>query len=146
MPEGTLDYRAGSERLQEAAGLDKNALLNRIGMLIVADPVVDAGDWDGYALIARYGEANIARRISGFRYRDDGGVEAATPGSAELGPALDALREATRVEGRQPWGACVLRIRRDTRKLRVEFEYDAPERWDITPQTLDEVTERARPA
>lgn len=126
--------------------MDKNALINQVGMLIVTDPAVDAKHWDGYALIVRYNEGNIARRISGFRYLDDGSFEAATPQNEEaLTAALDALREATRVEDKAPWDACVVRIRRDTRKVHVDFEYDFPARWDITPQTLNDVVENARP-
>lgn len=143
MPDGTL--RDAPCPLPDTTELDKNALLNRIGLLIVSDPVVDASDWDGYALIVRYGEPDIARRISGFRYRDGAGFDAATPASTELGDALDALREATRVDGKPAWEACVLRIRRDTRKLQADFEYDDPGRWDITPQTLDDIVLRARP-
>ena len=126
--------------------MDKNALVNRIGLLVVNDPALAVPDWDGYALIVRYGGGGIARRISGFRYRDAGGYDAATPASAELGDALDALRDATQVPGEARWDACVFRIRSDTRKVHVEFEYDAPDRWDVTPETLLDVVERARPA
>lgn len=126
--------------------MDKNALINQLGMLLVTDPAVDAAYWDGYALIARYGEGAIARRLSGFRYLDDGGFEAATPQNDEaVAAALDALREATRVEGKAPWDACVFQIRRDTRRIHAEFEYENPEQWDVTPQTLASVVERARP-
>ena len=124
----------------------RDTLIQRIGRLLVADPVLAVAAWDGYALIARYDEAGTAsRRLSGFRYLDDGGFEAATPADPALGDALDALREATRVAAQAPWDACVIRLRRDTGKLLVEFEYDNPGRWDIGPGTLHDVVERARP-
>lgn len=122
---------------------DRDALLLRIGRLIVGDPVLRDGDWDAYALIVRYDDGAIDRRISGFRYRDAGGYEAATPRAPALGEALDALREATRVDGQAPWGACVLRLRRDSGRLHADFEYDDPARWDIRPDNLDEIAERA---
>lgn len=125
---------------------DRDALIHRIGMLIVTDPVLDATHWDGYALIVRYDEAGTpSQRLSGFGYLDGGGFHAATPGNPELSAALDALREAMRTDERAPWDACVVQIRRDTRRVHVDFEYDAPQRWDITPATLEEVAERARP-
>lgn len=127
--------------------MDKNALINQVGMLIVTDPTVDAEYWDGYALIARYGEPMLARRLSGFRYQDDGSFEAATPHDNDaLDKAVDALREAMHVPGQARWDAAVFQIRRDTRKIHAEFEYDHPEQWDITPATLVEVVNKARPA
>lgn len=124
---------------------DKDALVHRIGSLLVGDPVLADGDWDGFALIVRYGQGEIARRISGFRYRDPDRFEAATPASDNLTGALDALRDATRTGDAPAWDACVFRVRRATGKLHVEFEYDHPERWDIGPDTLADVVERARP-
>ncbi|HEY4530156.1 MAG TPA: hypothetical protein VIG97_07490 [Luteimonas sp.] len=124
---------------------DRNELIARIGRLLVADPAVSDGAWHGYAMIVRYGDAAIARRMTGFRYDRAGGYVAATPDAATLGPAFDALRDATRVPGKAPWGACVLRLWRETGRLAVEFEYDAPEHWDITPETLAAVAARARP-
>jgi hypothetical protein len=146
MPDATLAGNAAHDGAPGKAALDKNALIDRIGKLLLTDPAVDPAPWDGYALIVRYGEPDLARRISGFRYLDDDGFQAATPRSEVLGPALDALRDATRIAGKAPWDACVFRLRRDTRKLHVEFEYDRPERWDIGPDTLPNVVERARPS
>ena len=125
--------------------LDRNDLIARIGRGLVADAAVSDGRWHGYALVVRYGDGAIARRLTGFRYDAGGGHEAATPDGAVLGPLFDDLREATRVPGKAPWGACVLRLWRDSGRLAVEFEYDAPERWDVTPATLADVARRARP-
>jgi len=125
---------------------DRNALIARIGKLLVADPALSDGDWHGYALVVRYADAAIARRMTGFRYAPDGAYAAATPDAGTLGPAFDDLRDATRVPGKAPWGACVLRLWRDTGRMAVEFEYDAPERWDIAPASLADVVARARPA
>ena len=124
---------------------DRNELIARIGKLLVADPAVSDGEWHGYALVVRYGDGPIARRMSGFRYDADGSHHGATPSDDALRPAFDQLREATRVPGKEPWGACVLRLWRDSGRITVDFEYDAPEQWDITPHTLPEVAGRARP-
>lgn len=131
--------------MHAAAPLDRNALIARIGRLLVADPAVSDGQWHGYALVVRYGDGAIARRLAGFRYDADGAFRAATPDAGALGPAFDDLREATRVPGKAPWGACVLRLWRDSGRLAAEFEYDAPERWDITPATLATVAAQALP-
>lgn len=145
MPDATLAHACLGAESQDIPPLDRNTLVHRIGQLIVADPDVNAAPWNGYALIVRYDDGAVARRMSGFRFQDGGGYEAATPHTGPLGDLLDALRDATRIQGKPPWQACVVRIRRDTRKVTLEFEYDDPQRWDIGPETLDAVMERARP-
>lgn len=126
-------------------GLDRNALVADIGRRLVADPAVSDGAWAGYALIVRYGQGAIARRVAGFRYDADGVATAATPHDSGIGEAFDALREATRLPGKEPWQACVLRILRADGHVGLEFEYEVPERWDITPDSMAEVVARARP-
>ena len=120
-----------------------NALINQIGQAIVTDPKVDAEPWDGYALIASCTGPGLT--ISGFRYRDGQPPQAATPQSRELGGLIEELREATRVEGNDPWRACVIRITSATGRIGVDFAYEGADQWDITPATLAEVSERARP-
>src|SRR5690606_20021873 len=113
------------------AAMDSNDLIMQIGQKIVSDPKVDAEPWDGYALIASYSDGR--RVLSGFRYRDGQPPEAATPGSRELGDDLDALREATRVDDKEPWGACVIRIVSAAGKITADFAYEAAGQWEITP-------------
>lgn len=123
---------------------DRDALVHAVGRAIVADPAVADGGWDGYALVADY--AGGARRLSGFRYRAGEAPHPATPRSPALESALDALREATRVDDRAPWDACVVRIDRATSRVALEFAYgDDAAHWRITPGRLTEVAERARP-
>lgn len=123
--------------------MDNNALIMAVGQAIVSDPTVDAEPWDGYALIASY--TGAGRTLSGFRYRDGQPPRPATPRSTELDERIDALREGTRVEGKQPWGACVIRILSATGRITADFAYEAADQWEITPDTLADVAERARP-
>src|SRR5690554_6570699 len=124
--------------------MDSNALITAIGQAIVSDPKVDAEPWDSYALIASYTGAGL--RLSGFRYRDGQPAQPATPQSTELGARVDALRQATRVDGKEPWGACVIRIVSATGRITADFAYEAAGQWDIDPDTLADVAERARPS
>lgn len=124
--------------------MTQDALIMQIGQCIVRDANVDAHPWDGYALIARYDGPR--RVLSGFRFRDGHPGQAATPHAADLPAHIDALRQATQVDGKAPWDACVIRIRAATGRITVDFAYEAAAQWDITPATLDDVMERARPA
>lgn len=121
---------------------DQDSLVHELGNLVVRDEQVSAQPWEGYALVARFDDDRL--QLGGFAYQGDA-ILPATPKDAGIPGRLQALREAMRQHGRAPWGACVLRIDRATKKVRIEFEYDHPERWKITPETLAEVSERARP-
>ena len=127
----------------DAARMDKDALIAAIGQSLVAGAALVGDDWDGFALIALYDDTG--RRLSGFRYQDHGPARPATPKATELGGLIDDLRVATRIADSSPWHACVLRIRRDTGRFTVEFEYDDADRWRIGPETLAQLTEQARP-
>ena len=119
-----------------------DALVHKIGGLILADERVSARPWDGYALVVRYDQTGI--QVSGFAYEQDQ-FRPVTPRSSALHQSLQALQVEMRQPGRNPWRACIVRIVRATKQIRIEFEYDHPERWDITPETLDAIAAQARP-
>ncbi|WP_242108487.1 hypothetical protein [Luteimonas aquatica] len=123
--------------------MDKDALIVEIGRLIVSDPKVASKPWDKYALVAWYGDG--VSKLNGFRYLGEDAAQPATPAGLELEGRLDALREATRLDGQAPWRACVVKLDRGTGKAVVDFEYDDPERWHVTPSTAAEIARRARP-
>lgn len=126
------------------APANKDALINAISQCIVTDPAAATAPWDGYALIAWYGEDRCV--LSGFRYLDNGPASAATPSNgAQLHALFDQLRAATLVAGQSPWRACVVRIVKATRKVSVDFEYEDADRWHIQPGTLSEIIARAQP-
>jgi len=121
---------------------DQDALIVEIGRLLAADPKLASQDWDRYALVAWYGDG--VSKLNGFRYRGDDPGQPATPGAPALEDRLNDLREATRVDGAAPWRACVIRIERASGRASVDFEYDAPERWEVTPATVADIARRAR--
>lgn len=122
--------------------MDKDALIHELGAAIVRNPKVAALPWQRYALVARFEEGVTS--LNGFAYDAQGVYRPATPRGFEVNDRLEDLREATRVAGKAPWGACVVRIDRETQEITVEFEYDHPERWNVTPQNYVEIAARAR--
>jgi hypothetical protein len=121
--------------------MDKDALIHELGAALVGDPKVAGQPWKRYALVARLDAQQS--KLNGFAYDALGSYQPATPKGFEVHNKLAALREAMRNDGKAPWGACMVRIDRDTQKITVEFEYDHPERWDVTPKTVAEIAARA---
>jgi hypothetical protein len=120
-----------------------NALVVEIGRMIAGDRKVAAQPWDKYALVAWYGEGMST--LNGFRYVGDAPGEPATPEAFELEDRIDELRTATRVDGKDPWRACVVKLDKASGKASVVFVYEDADSWRVTPQTAAEVAQRARP-
>lgn len=122
---------------------DRDALVHRVGRLVVGDAKVAALDWESYALVARFEDE--ALHLAGFAYLPGGDHAAATPADPALPEALRALRQATRQAGSAPWDVGIVRIVRATRKISLAFEYGDPARWTVTPATLPEIARRVKP-
>ena len=120
-----------------------NALVVEIGRMIAGDRKVASQPWDKYALVAWYGEG--ISTLNGFRYVGEEPGQPATPGTPDLEDRIDALRAATRVEGREPWRACVVKLDKATGKASVVFDYEDADSWRVTPRTAADVARRARP-
>jgi hypothetical protein len=120
-----------------------NALVVEIGRMIAGDRKVAAQPWDKYALVAWYGEG--VSTLNGFRYVGDEPGQPATPEAFELEDRIDELRAATRVEDKDPWRACVVKLDKASGKASVIFVYEDADSWRVTPQTAAAVAQRARP-
>jgi len=123
--------------------MDKDALIVEIGRLIANDRKVAAQPWDKYALVAWYGDGTSI--LNGFRYVGEQPGQPATPASFELEDRLDDLRAATRVDGKDAWHACVVKLDRGSGKVVVDFAYDDANRWLVTPASATDIAQRARP-
>lgn len=121
----------------------RDTLVQEVASTLLHNPRVTAVAWEQYALVVRFHPHRV--QLNGFAYDADGGFEPATPNGVDIHRRLQALREATCIPGREPWEACVVRLDRPTRKVTIEFEYDHPELWEVTPATAAEVAARARP-
>ncbi len=123
--------------------MNRDQLLGEIARLAVVDPKASEKPWDGYALIAWYGEG--ITRLNGFRYTKGQPGEAATPSGFEIENRLEELRKATQQPGKAPWRVFIMRIHREDAEVAFDFEYDDPGKWYVTPDSASEIAERVRP-
>src|SRR3546814_15314105 len=70
--------------------------------------------------------------LNGFRYGGEEPGQPATPGAADLEDRIDALRAATRIEGKDPWRACVVKLDKASGKASVVFAYEDADSWRVT--------------
>lgn len=118
-------------------------LIEQIGGMIIADERYADRTWSAISVVAVLDGG--ASQISGYSYDAQGRPQAGSPHNADLHDLFTELRAATRAEGQAPWKACLVQIRRDDLKTRVEFEYDDAARWKATPKTLNIMPARLKP-
>ena len=123
--------------------LEADRLIHEIGAAIVQSPRIAALDWQHLVFAANVERGHST--ISGFAYDQSGKSRPTSPGSTEALNKIAALREAMRTDGREPWAACLIRIERDTGKVAMDFEYDNPSRWAITPANVRQMALALRP-
>lgn len=122
---------------------DKDALIVELGTLLARDAKVASKPWDAYALIAWFGDGVL--KVNGFRYVGSDPGEPASPSDPTVDTRLAALREATEVDGKAPWQACVVRLDHASGQATVDFHYEDAADWQVTPATAAAIAQRARP-
>lgn len=123
--------------------MNRDELLAEIARLIVVDPKAGERPWDGYSLIAWYGDG--ISRLNGFRYDKGQPAEPLTPANAEIENRLEDLRRVTQVKDKAPWRVCIIRINREAAEVAIDFEYEEPGKWYVTPDSAVQIAEQVRP-
>lgn len=123
--------------------MNRDELLGEIARLIVVDPKAGERPWDGYALIAWYGDG--ISRLNGFRYDKGQPGEPLTPSGVEIENRLEELRRVTQVKDKAPWRVCIIRINREAAEVAIDFEYEDPGKWYVTPDSAAEIADKVKP-
>jgi hypothetical protein len=83
--------------------------------------------------------------VSGYSFDAAGEPEPGTPRNRQIDDLFSALQEATEVPGKGRWKSALFRLKRDSMHFGVDFEYDDPLRWKVTPDGMDEKITAIRP-
>ena len=123
--------------------MDRNEATLQLARAIAADTKLGALPWDDLVLVARFGEG--VSNVNGFAYQAGGASRPAAPRGAAVLDAFIDLRAATAVDDQADWIACKLHVRRAGGKLSLDFEYERPDRWKISPANVRQMSEALRP-
>jgi hypothetical protein len=124
--------------------MNKDKLVHEIGAMLLEDPEIASEPWQHLVMIAQIQDSRS--QLNGFAYEVDGQVTVTSPDNFDIIDKFAALREMMRKEEGEPWQACLVRIDRLSGKISIEFEYDRPEKWLITPANSQKLAEALRPA
>ncbi len=120
-----------------------DALIHEIGTMIVQDEKYADRDWDGISVVGIYGEG--ATQISGYSYDANGVPKAGTPRNKDLHYRLRDLHKAMADSGQGDWKTVLIQIRRADMNVKMDFEYENPLRWKVTPKNLKTMPAQLRP-
>lgn len=123
--------------------MNRDELIGDIARLIISDAKVIEKPWDGYALIAWYGDG--FHKLNGFRFVAGEPGEAATPTGFDIEDRFEQLRKVMQTQAKGVWRVCIFRIHREASEVAIDFEYEDPGQWYVTSDTAAAIAERVRP-
>ena len=110
---------------------------------ILSSPDLSDPDWDTYTLVAEVSDDVVT--TTAFRYAEDGPPVPTDPPEDD-DENLWGLWEATNGVDGQAWDLVLIKLRRDTAHLVMNFvSGDAVEIWRIGPENVAHVAEALRP-
>ncbi|HXJ88527.1 MAG TPA: hypothetical protein VMS18_17030 [Candidatus Binatia bacterium] len=121
----------------------KDSLVHKIGAMLMEDPHLSARPWRHLVIVAQI--LPNSTKVNGFAYEEAGKPMPTGPRNLEILKVFRDLREAMREPGKEPWQACLVRIDSLSRDISIDFEYDHPEKWLISPATVKQMGEMLRP-
>jgi hypothetical protein len=110
-----------------------------LGELVSSHEVCRDTDWSYIALVATF--TSQRRSMFGYVFFDDGRWEALLPRDPgrSVMKAFRRLHEHMEAINGGAWQQCLLEISRIDFTVSVDFEYDDPDRWSVTPDKLQEM-------
>lgn len=120
-----------------------NGEVLELAELVTSHQAYRETDWSYIALVATFTPQR--RSMFGYVFFADGHWEAKLPRD----PQRSVMKAFRRLHGRMAtidgvaWQQCLLEITRPERTVSVEFEYDDPDRWSLTPANLERILSEA---
>ena len=122
---------------------EADALVQKVGSLIVRNERYLAGDWATIAVVADLVGGREA--TYGYVFMLDGDWEARIPSGFDVLDAFLELQAAMERQTGKKWLRALIHINRETTAMNIQFEYDDPTRWQIVPSKLEESVNALRP-
>lgn len=123
--------------------MDKDDLVSEIGNMLLEDAQIAAQAWRYLVMVAQITPAST--EVEGFAYPESGDFVPTSPHNFQILKKFEELRTAMHDPSKEPWKACLVTIDRISSDMTIKFEYDHPDKWLITPDTIERIAEALRP-
>ena len=121
-------------------------MISEIGELILTSPDLQENDWESFSLVYDIGEGHTAN--SGFLY-DNKSIAPFFAESEndpmEIDNQILALQQEIQLTTGHKFKQLLIQMEKNTNKIKIDFEFDNPNRWSITPANMKEMKELLRP-
>lgn len=125
-------------------GLDRaSELLVELGSRVVRDERYADLAWEGIAVVAIV-DGGVTQ-MSGYSYDASGKATPKIPSDRQIFDTFEELRDAMQAEGKEPWKCALFQVKRSEMKVKMDFEYQDPMRWKVTPANINRMVEQLRP-
>ncbi|MGF1691102.1 hypothetical protein [Photobacterium kagoshimensis] len=120
--------------------------LMNIAQLFLRTEDVNDYEWECCAFVFEFGEGHISN--SGFLYNGQKVIPATADIDGErllLGDTLMALREDIFKQCGHKFIQLLFQMENETKRFKIDFEFDDATRWAITPATMFDMREKLKP-
>jgi hypothetical protein len=124
---------------------DNLELMGRIARSILDSGELNAFDWREFTLVISFDDEGDVNGTYGYAYLSDGEWEAIAVDPDAVDPSAKTYREWLRNEGDKGMIKMLFQFNRNTRRVKADFEYENPKRWQVTPANIDKIVEELRP-
>jgi len=122
---------------------DADDLVQELGSLLMEDGDLLANPWEHLVIVAQFRPLSI--KVNGFAYLANGKAIPTSPSGVAVTKKFQELREATKEPAKDVWQAAMVKIEKSSGSLSIDFEYDNPDKWLISPATVKRMAEALRP-
>lgn len=128
-PNHSKTYDSLRKKLEKIMSKEKQAqLITDIGEMIIDDYIAQNIAWEALSFVVTL--YNGTRSMTGYRYLKDESFEASTPEDAgDVIRKCRVLKEEMSNNGEGTFVQCLIHITKPDYNIRLQFEFDNPERW-----------------
>lgn len=118
-------------------------LVHEIGSMVVNSERYRERPWESLSIVVVIDGQSV--QLSGYTYDASGKPQAGNPGNFDINDRFEELQETMAGVDQRRWKSALLQIVRDGAKLNIDFEYDDPSRWKVTPTNVATKPAELRP-
>ncbi|MBP1853424.1 hypothetical protein [Rhizobium halophytocola] len=122
---------------------EKTEFVGTLVAAIITSDEVEPQNWEEFSLVIAFEDDRVSETY-GYSYDANGDWEAIAIRPRLVREEAAAYRDWLKRENDKALIKMLVQFNRSSNGYNVDFEYDNPARWNVTPSNLSEITEKLR--